>query len=80
MRIKLSERTSSFLNSEAKRLGLAPEEFVELILERYVTQQNSEEGMSELRLLSYEELLEKSKNGTRDERVMANMLRTSFIR
>ena len=76
MRITPREETISFLEREADQLGLAPEELAERIIDQYA----AEHGKSNYRLLSYSELLEKSINGTTEERVIANTLRTRFIR
>lgn len=75
MRIVLKDETNSFLLKEAESLNLAPEELVELILEKHFALE-----LSEFRLLPYSELVKKSQSGSKEERVLANRIRTSFIR
>lgn len=74
MRVTLREETISLLEAEAVRRNLAPEELIRKIVELHLREEEP------LQSLTYAQLLDMSKNGSKNEKVTASKMRARFIR
>lgn len=81
MKIRLNEQTKSFLLNKAKELGVSPEALASSLLEEFCQQGSSHPySFQEYRSLSYGELSKLTLEGSEEQRQIASLLRTRFIR
>lgn len=79
MKIRLSQTTAQLLETKARELGTTPESLASSLLEE-LANSYVPHSFEEYRSLTYGELRKLSLEGTPEQKVIANQLRTLFIR